>query len=99
MQAARQSAEAEAESLKAEVDAVVARQQERVADWEAAVAEEESALAAKQQELQASHAPAVPATAVTVFEFPVAATHLVVKHSKHHTNAFHLLNKCASFPK
>ncbi len=64
MQAARQSAEAEAESLKAEVDTVVARQQERVADWEAAVAEEESALAAKQQELQASHVPAVPATTV-----------------------------------
>ena len=54
MQAARQSAEPEAESMKAEVDAVVARQQERVADWEAAVAEEEAALAAKQQELQAS---------------------------------------------
>lgn len=67
LQAARQSAEAEAESLKTEVDAVVARQQERVADWEAAVAEEESALAAKQQELQASHLPDVPATTVTVF--------------------------------
>lgn len=53
LQAARQSAEAEAETMKAEVDAVVARQQERVADWEAAVAEEESALAAKQHELQA----------------------------------------------
>ena len=54
VQAARQSAETEADSMKAEVDAVVAHQQERIADWEAAVAEEEAALAAKQQELQAT---------------------------------------------
>lgn len=69
VQAARQSAEAEADSMKAEVDAVVARQQERVADWEAAVAEEEAALAAKQQELQANCIFAFPSLLSAVIFF------------------------------